>query len=99
MTREQAKSILPVIQAWAEGKEVQYRSKTGPTTEWVDAVTDPTFQSYSLEWRVKPEKPENQSIKAQLSAARSYLHSGYIPAAVDQLIGAVEALTNRGGIV
>ena len=33
MTREQAKEILPIIQAFAEGKKIQYRNHSD---EWID---------------------------------------------------------------
>ena len=33
MTREEAKELLPIIQAFAEGKVVQYRNNSN---EWLD---------------------------------------------------------------
>lgn len=51
MTREEAKQLLPVIQAYAEGKEVQYYYKNGET--WC-GIEEPSFNPDS-EWRVKPE--------------------------------------------
>ena len=33
MTREEAKGLLPIIQAFAEGKEIQYRNRYN---EWID---------------------------------------------------------------
>lgn len=50
MTREEAKQLASVMQAYAEGKEVQ-RLSTGGI--WTD-IPDPIFDSYD-EWRVKPE--------------------------------------------
>lgn len=29
MTREEAKELLPIIQAWTEGKEIQFKSRSG----------------------------------------------------------------------
>lgn len=49
MTREQAKAILPIIQAYAEGKPIQYRSLEG---KWKDI--DNTAFYESLEYRIKP---------------------------------------------
>jgi hypothetical protein len=55
MTPEQAKKLLPVMQAFAGGKEVQYQHKNlVGSVMWFDA-TSPTFD-LSFEWRVKPEK-------------------------------------------
>ena len=37
MIRENAKELLPIIQAFAEGKVIQFRCKTG---EWLDIIND-----------------------------------------------------------
>ena len=52
MNREEAKKLAPVIQAYAEGKTVQYKTDDG----WHDS-TYPGFSHY-FEWRVKPETKE-----------------------------------------
>ena len=54
MNRQQAKELLPIIQAFAEGKteEVRYKSKCNPG-EWIE-TTIPSFDN-SHEYRVKPE--------------------------------------------
>lgn len=51
MNRERAKELLPVIQAFADGKDIQY-SEDG--TCWLDATT-PRFSEY-IKYRVKPEE-------------------------------------------
>ena len=51
MTREEAKKLLPIIQAYAEGKTVQYFSAGG--RRWVDC-NDPLF-SKDVKYRIKPE--------------------------------------------
>ena len=51
MTREEAKKLLPIIQAYAEGKTVQYFSAGG--RRWVDC-NDPLF-SIDVKYRIKPE--------------------------------------------
>ena len=50
MTREEAKELLPIIQAYAEGKTIEYREYDG---EWKVAHT-PTWSS-RLFYRIKPE--------------------------------------------
>lgn len=50
MTREQAKELLPIIQAFAEGKPIQYRSLEG---KWKDI--DNTAFYENLEYRIKPQ--------------------------------------------
>lgn len=51
MTREKAKAILPIIQAYAEGKTIQYRTSNN---EWVDTYK-PSFSDSSSNYRIKPE--------------------------------------------
>lgn len=54
MTREEAKELLPIIQAFAEGKMIQ--DKIEGLTDWVD--TDEINLEYSgqrLKHRIKPE--------------------------------------------
>ena len=51
MTRKEAKKLLPIIQAYAEGKTVQYFSAGG--RRWVDC-NDPLF-SKDVKYRIKPE--------------------------------------------
>ena len=36
MTREETKELLPIIQAWEEGKEIQVKSRSG---KWTDIET------------------------------------------------------------
>ena len=50
MTREEAKELLPIIQAFTEGKTIEYREYEG---EWKEAHT-PTGSS-RLFYRIKPE--------------------------------------------
>ena len=51
MTREEAKELMPIIQAFVEGKTIEYREYDG---EWKEAHT-PTWSS-SLFYRIKPEQ-------------------------------------------
>jgi hypothetical protein len=54
MTPSQAKQLLPVIQAFAEGKTIQSLLGSG---EWKDA-TDPIFMYGAERYRIKPEPKE-----------------------------------------
>ena len=50
MTREEAKELLPIIKAFAEGKAIQYKTKY---VDWIE--TDcPTWVKQS-QYRIKPE--------------------------------------------
>ena len=53
MDRNQSKKLLPIIQAYAEGKTIQSRCIKGDTSLWYDDE-DPSFDN-DLEYRIKPE--------------------------------------------
>ena len=50
MTREEAKELLPIIQAWAEGKNIQFLSDG----EWHD-INQADFTCYPDKYRIKSE--------------------------------------------
>lgn len=53
MTREEAKELMPIIKAFAEGKEIESRCIKGDKSLWYDDE-DPSFDN-DLEYRIKPE--------------------------------------------
>ena len=53
MTREEAKTMLPIIQAYAEGKEIEIFDKT--TKMWRTAML-PHFDCDTKNYRIKPER-------------------------------------------
>lgn len=53
MDRNQAKQLLPIIQAYVEGKTIQSRCIKGDTSLWYDEE-DPSFDE-DFEYRIKPE--------------------------------------------
>ena len=55
MTREQAKEILPIIQAFAEGKKIQYRNYYD---EWMDIKENEglSFICHPSYYRIKPQQ-------------------------------------------
>lgn len=59
MTREEAKELLPIMQAFAEGKTIEYRTSGGA---WKVAHT-PTWSS-CLSYRIKPE-PKYRPFKSK----------------------------------
>lgn len=64
MNREQAKVLLPIIQAFAEGKKIQSRCITGETSLWWDD-NNPTFEDDNFEYRIKPEPKYRAFTNAQ----------------------------------
>ena len=63
MTREEAKELLPIIQAFAEGKIIQYRNAE---CEWEDVPigVNLSFADNPSEYRIKPE-PKYRSFKTK----------------------------------
>ena len=62
MTREEAKEWLPIIQAWAEGKPIQYQINPG---SWVTDINKDLYTSNPpSNYRIKPE-PKYRPFKAQ----------------------------------
>lgn len=60
MDRNQSKKLLPIIQAYAEGKTIQSRCIKGDTSLWYDDE-DPSFDD-DFEYRIKPNsKPESKT--------------------------------------
>lgn len=53
MTREEVKEMLPVLQAFAEGKTIESRCIKGDKSLWYDDE-DPSFDD-DFEYRIKPE--------------------------------------------
>lgn len=53
MTRENAKALLPIIKAYAEGKSIESRCIKGDKSLWYDDE-DPSFDN-DLEYRIKSE--------------------------------------------
>lgn len=53
MDRNQSKELLPIIQAYAEGKTIQSRCIKGDTSLWYDDE-DPSFDD-DFEYRIKSE--------------------------------------------
>ena len=50
MTREKAKELLPIVQAYAEGKEIEYRGLDGAWLDNDDMDFNPNWT-----YRIKPE--------------------------------------------
>ena len=63
MTREKAKELLPIIQAWTEGKKIQLKSCSG---EWIDIEENEglSFRYSPSNYRIKP-KPKYRPFKNQ----------------------------------
>ena len=54
MNRNQAKALLPIIQAFAEGKTIQYYDSLIDIADWEDCE-NPNFENLTYKFRIKPE--------------------------------------------
>ena len=52
MTIEEAKELLPIIQAFAEGKTIQFKTKDRP---WFDLLDNNLEMREVFKYRIKPE--------------------------------------------
>ena len=62
MTREEAKELLPIIQAFAEGKTIQSKQINASDKEWSDIEVCNFLREHS--YRIKPE-PKYRSFHTQ----------------------------------
>lgn len=54
MTREEAKELLPIIQAYADGKTIEFLHKSYKGAIWTE-LDDPDFMWNANNYRIKPE--------------------------------------------
>ena len=54
MDRKEAAELLPIIQAFAKGKDIEYRTK-GFNENWKKVTQIPELSFKSFEYRIKPE--------------------------------------------
>ena len=54
MDRNQAKALMPIIQAYAEGKTIQYYDYLIDIVDWEDCE-NPNFENLNYKFRIKPE--------------------------------------------
>ena len=79
MTREEAKELLPIIQAFAEGKPIQ--DKIEGITNWVDTdEINLVYEGQKIKHRIKPEPKYRpfKSIEECLTEILRHSDIGYI---------------------
>lgn len=54
MNRKKAKELMPIIQAFAEGKTIQYYDTLIDIVDWEDCE-NPDFDNLTYNFRIKPE--------------------------------------------
>lgn len=66
MTREEAKELIPIVQAYADGKIIQAKWRSESGDKWEDMPEINSFME-DLEYRIKPEPRESWVIHATRS--------------------------------
>lgn len=75
MTREEAKQLLPVIQAFSEGRPIQYRIKDNKSAKWNDVDKNyHEFSPHSFMYRIKPEPKYRPFANAEECLAEMQKH-------------------------
>lgn len=54
MGRAETGEAIAIMQAWVDGKTIQYRNR-GCNSEWVDVVGNPVWSWTNTQYRVKPQ--------------------------------------------
>lgn len=75
MDRNQAKQLLPVIQAFSEGRPIQYRIKDNKSAKWNDVDKNyHEFSPHSFMYRIKPESKYRPFANAEECLAEMQKH-------------------------
>ena len=93
MNRNQAKELLPIIQAYVEGKTIQSRCVKGDKSLWYDDE-DPSFDD-DFEYRIKPEPNYRPFKDAEECWAEMYKHEpfGWVKSTLFKGLALVQRVT------
>lgn len=97
MNRQQAKELLPIIQAFAEGKTIQY---SYGDADWIDISPDGAidFSDYPSNYRIKPE-PKYRPFKSQKECWNEMLKHqpfGWLKGTSNEALYSILEVTNEG---
>ena len=96
MTREEAKEMLPVIQAWADGKIIQVREKG----RWVELCIDDFNRSPDM-YRIKPE-PKYSPFKSQEECWNEMLKHqpfGWVKEISSEMLYLIDGMSNESIVI
>ena len=96
MTREEAKEMLPIIQAWADGKIIQVREKG----RWVELCIDDFTRSPDM-YRIKPE-PKYRPFKNQEECWVEMLKHqpfGWVKAISSEMLYLINGMSNESIVI
>lgn len=93
MTRERAKELLPIIQAFAEGKTIEYYDYNDD--DWVETST-PSWQ-VGVKYRIKPE-PKYRPFKTQEECWQEMLKHqpfGWVKSTISDNLYLIESISDE----
>lgn len=64
MNRKEAKELMTIIQAFAEGKTIQYYDSLIDIADWEDCE-NPNFENLTYKFRIKPEPTYRPFVNAE----------------------------------
>ena len=94
MTREEAKELLPIIQAYAEGKTIQFRENINNMWE---TIIRPSFNKSPSAYRIKPE-PKYRPFKTQEECWNEMLKHqpfGWVRGTISDILYLIESISDE----
>ena len=64
MNRKEAKELMPIFKAFAEGKTIQYYDSLIDIADWEDCE-NPNFENLTYKFRIKPETTYRPFVNAE----------------------------------
>ena len=106
MNRKEAIKLSPIIQAFAEGRDIEYRSK-GFNENWKKVTQIPELSFKSFEYRIKPESKYRPFANTEECWKEMQKHqpfgwvkrNGYYYNIVSTDITSVRIINNKGAII
>ena len=98
ITREDAKELLPILQAFAEGKAIQFRCKTG---EWLNIIDEFYFTLSPDDYRIKPE-PKYRPFKTQEECWNEMLKHqpfGWVKEIPSEMLYLINGMSNESIVI
>ena len=93
MTREEARKLLPIIEAYSKGKTVQIKNKD----KWADVV-EATFSASPDKYRIKPEQ-NYRPFKTQEECwqeMQKHQPFGWVKEKISEMLYLINGISNMG---
>ena len=93
MTREEARKLLPIIEAYSKGKTIQIKNKD----KWADVV-EATFSASPDKYRIKPEQKYRPFKNQEECWKEMQKHQpfGWVKEKVSEMLYLINGISNMG---